>query len=101
ACEAGDIAEVAGDHRQHAGTEAGYEASGSGHRDRQHQRSGQRGGLEGLSDLGDHSASTRSIIARSVEGSRAPEIRAATRPSRSSTKVEGTALGATCPRRAY
>src|SRR5699024_7399225 len=100
--QSGDIAEVAGHHRQHARGQEGHQARRGGDGHGQQQRSGQCGGLEGLSYLGDvHSASTRSIIERSVEGSIAPETRAATLPARSISRVVGTAFGATCPRRAY
>ena len=100
--QARDVAEIAGHDGQHARREEGDDPGRGGDGDRQQQRSGQRGRLEGVPDLGEaHSATTASIIARSTDGSAAPEMRAATRPSRSSTSVEGTAFGETCPRRAY
>src|SRR5699024_2649811 len=100
--ETGDVAEIAGHHRQHARGQEGDQSRGGGHGDREQQGAGQSGGLEGLPEVGEiHSSRTRSIMERSVLGSMAPEMRAATRPSRSSTRVDGTALGATWPRSAY
>src|SRR5699024_1167472 len=100
--EPGDVAEIARHHRQHAGREEGHQAGGRRDGESRQQGAGERRGLEGGADVvGDHSATTVSIIVRSTEGSAAPETRAATRPSRSMTRVEGTALGATCPRREY
>src|SRR5699024_7336985 len=100
--EPGDVAEVAGHHGQHARGDEGDQSGCRRDGERREQGAGQCRGLEGGSDVvGDHSATTLSIIARSTEGSAAPEIRAATRPSWSMTRVEGTALGATCPRSEY
>src|SRR5699024_12537990 len=98
---AADVPEVAGHQRQHARGGEGDEPGQQRYRRRGEQRTGEEDLGEGTGP-GTHcgqpsSASVSSISVRSVAGSICPRIPPASRPSRSSTTVEGIALSGTTP----
>src|SRR5206468_2275218 len=98
----GDVPEVAGNERQHAGRQERHQPRGERDRHGEQQRPVEHGlphACRGhrAGTLPDRTSSTRSTRVSLVV---APLIRAAMRPCASTTTVVGTALAATTPRSA-